>query len=171
MINISRRRVSSRRSARLRWRESTSLIFLLVLLSLLISASGICAGQQAQLSADKRTQIEAAVAKFMSSTHVPGVSVAVVENGEYEWASGYGLADVENNVPASEHTLFRLASISKSLTATGALQLWERGKLDLDAPVQKYCPAFPRKDAPITTRQVMGHLGGGRHYKEDAQGD
>jgi len=90
MINISRRRVSSRRSARLRWRESTSLIFLLVLLSLLISASEVCAAQQAQLSADKRTQIEAAVAKFMSSTHVPGVSVAVVENGQYEWASGFG---------------------------------------------------------------------------------
>src|ERR1700729_1248790 len=171
MINISRRRVSSRRSARLRWRESTSLLFVLVLLSLLISASGICAAQQAQLSADKRTQIEAAVAKFMSSTHVPGVSVAVVENGQYEWASGFGFADVENNVPASEHTLFRLASISKSLTATAAMQLWERGRLDLDASVQKYCPEFPQKPWPITTRQVMGHLAGIRHYKSGSQED
>ena len=171
MINISRRRVSSRRSARLRWRESTSLIFLLVLLSLLISASGICAGQQAQLSADKRTQIEAAVAKFMSSTHVPGVSVAVVENGQYEWASGFGFADVENNVPASEHTLFRLASISKPLTATGAMQIWERGQLDLDAPVQKYCPAFPKRDSAITTREALGHLAGIRHYKSGSQDD
>lgn len=123
---------------------------------------------QAQaLSPEKRTQIEAAVSRFMASTHVPGISVAVVENGEYEWAAGFGFADVENNAPASEHTLYRLASISKSLTATAAMQLWERGQLDLDAPVQKYCPAFPQRTtpSPITTRLVMGHLAGIRHYK------
>ena len=127
--------------------------------------------QQPELSADKHAQIESAVTKFMASTHVPGLSVAVVENGEYEWAGGYGLADAENNAPASEHTLFRLASISKSLTATAAMQLFERGQLDLDAPVQKYCPAFPPKQAPITTRQVMGHLAGIRHYKTQSQDD
>ena len=74
-------------------------------------------------------------------------------------------------MPASEHTLFRLASISKSLTATAAMQLWEKGKLDLDAPVQKYCPAFPQKPWPMTTRQVMGHLSGIRHYKSGSQDD
>jgi CubicO group peptidase (beta-lactamase class C family) len=105
------------------------------------------------------------VSKFMASTQVPGISVGVVENGEYEWGGGFGFADLENNSRASEHTLFRLASISKPLTATAAMQLWERGQLDLDAPVQKYCPAFPEKPWPITTRQVMGHLGGIRHYK------
>src|ERR1035441_8626059 len=127
--------------------------------------------QQPQLSPAKRTQIEAAVTRFMAATHVPGLSVAVVENGEYEWASGFGFADVENNAPATEHTLFRLASISKSLTATAAMQLWERGQLDLDAPVQKYCSAFPQKQSPITTRQVMGHLAGIRHYKGSSQDD
>jgi serine beta-lactamase-like protein LACTB len=156
---------------------SLSRIFLLSLSFLnfsllgLISGAGVCAAQQPQLAADKRTQIETAVAKMMSSTHVPGVSVALVENGRYEWASGFGFADLENNVPASEHTLFRLASISKSLTATGAMQLWERGQLDLDAPVQKYCPAFPKKEAAITTREVLGHLAGLRHYKSDSQDD
>src|SRR5438477_5013253 len=127
--------------------------------------------QENKLSPEKLTQIEAAVSKFMASTHVPGVSIAVVENGEYEWGSGFGFADLENNVPASEHMLFRLASISKSLTAAGAMQLWERGQLDLDAPVQKYCPAFPQKPWPITTRQVMGHLAGIRHYKGSSQDD
>ncbi len=121
--------------------------------------------QEPDLSPPARTKIEAAVAKFMSSTHVPGLSVAVVENGKLEWAEGFGFADLENNSPASEHTLFRLGSISKTLTAVGALELWERGRLDLDAPVQKYCPAFPEKSATITTREVMGHLGGIRHYK------
>lgn len=138
-----------------------------VLLVLLAAASA----QEPQLAPEKRTQIESAVSKFMASTHVPGVSVAVVENGNYEWAAGFGLADVENNAPASEHTLFRLASISKSLTAVAAMQLWERGRLDLDVPIQKYCPAFPQKPWPITTREVMGHLAGIRHYKSGSQDD
>jgi len=146
-------------------------VLLAFLLGLFMAASGICAAQQSQLSAEKRTQIEAAVAKFMSSSRVPGVSVAVVENGQYEWASGFGFADLENNVPASEHTLYRLASISKPLTATGAMELWERGQLDLDAPVQKYCAAFPKKDSTITTREALGHLAGIRHYKSGSQDD
>src|SRR5271169_2033087 len=133
--------------------------------------SGVCAAQNGKLSPGKLAKIKAAVSKFMASTHVPGVSVAVVENGDYEWAQEFGFAELENSGPASEHTLFRLASISKSLTATAAMQLWERGRLDLDAPVQKYCPAFPQKPWPITTRQVMGHLGGIRHYKSGSQDD
>ena len=105
----------------------------------------------------------------MASTHVPGLSAAVVEDGRFEWAAGFAMADLENNVPATEHTLYRLASISKSLTATAAMQLFERGQLDLDAPVQKYCPSFPQKPWPITTRQVMAHLSGIRHYKSGSQ--
>lgn len=142
-----------------------------LLIATILLLSAFSAAQVHQISPDKRTQIEAAVSKFMSSTHVPGLSVAVVENGEYEWAGGFGFADLENNAPASEYTLFRLASISKSLTAVGAMELVERGKLDLDAPIQKYCPAFPQKSGTITTREVMGHLGGIRHYKSDSQED
>jgi serine beta-lactamase-like protein LACTB, mitochondrial len=127
--------------------------------------------QETKLAQEKRAQIETAVSNFLTSTHVPGVSVAVVENGEYEWGAGFGFADLENNAPASEHTLFRLASISKSLTATAAMQLWERGQLNLDAPIQKYCPSFPQKPWPITTREVLGHLGGIRHYKSGSQDD
>src|SRR5580765_2560827 len=136
-----------------------------------LSILPLCPAQEHKLSPEKRSQIEASVAKYMSATHVPGLSAAIVENGDYEWASGFGFADVENNVPASEHTLFRLASITKSLTALGAMRLQEEGKLDLDAPVQKYCPYFPQKSAPITTRQVMGHLGGIRHYKSESADD
>ncbi len=140
-------------------------IHLALVVALYFVVPARCVAQDSKLAAEKRTKIEAAISKFMSSTHAPGLSVALVENGEYEWAQGFGFADLENNVPASEHTLYRLGSISKPLTATAALQLWERGKLDLDAPVQKYCPAFPQKPWPISTRQVLGHLGGIRHYK------
>jgi CubicO group peptidase (beta-lactamase class C family) len=141
------------------------------LLVLFLATPLFLQAQESKLSQEKRVQVETAVSNFLTSTHVPGVSVAVVENGQYEWGAGFGLADLENNVPASEHTLFRLASISKSLTATAAMQLWERGQLDLDAPIQKYCPAFPQKPWPLTTREVLGHLGGIRHYKSGSQDD
>jgi CubicO group peptidase (beta-lactamase class C family) len=110
--------------------------------------------------------MEAAISRFMAASSTPGVSVAVVENGAETWAAGFGTADLEELVPATSHTLYRLASISKPLTATAAMLLWQQGKLDLDAPVQKYCPAFPEKDTPITTRELLGHLGGIRHYKD-----
>jgi len=160
--------ISAREFSRWRPRHLKLVVWAIVFWGTFVCDS---AAQEPALSAEKRNQIEAAVTKFMASTHVPGLSVAVVENGAFEWAQGFGFADVENNSPASEHTLFRLASISKSLTATAAMQLWERGQLDLDAPVQKYCPAFPQKGQPITTREVMGHLGGIRHYKSGSQDD
>ena len=107
----------------------------------------------------------------MTSSHVPGVAVAAVLHGSPAWSKGYGLADLEEGVPVTPHTLFRLASVSKPITAVAALQLWERGKLDLDAPIQRYCPPFPEKPWPITTRELLGHLGGIRHYKSDREDD
>ncbi|MBI4461854.1 MAG: beta-lactamase family protein, partial [Acidobacteria bacterium] len=53
--------------------------------------------------------------------------------------------------------------------ATAVLQLAERGQLDLDTPIQTYCPAFPEKPWPLTARQLLAHLGGIRHYKDDAE--
>ncbi len=151
-------------SAKSRAKVPSCLVFLLAF-PLLMQA------QQTKLSPAKLTRIDAEVSNFMATTHVPGVAVAIVENGAYEWAQGFGVADLENNVPASEHTLFRLGSISKSLSATAAMELWEHGQFDLDAPIQKYCPAFPLKPQPITTRELLGHLAGIRHYKSGSQDD
>lgn len=107
----------------------------------------------------------------MSENSVPGLSAAVVLDGEPRWSQGFGMADLENSSPATSSTLFRLGSISKPISATAVLQLWERGKLDLDAPVQRYCPEFPQKEWLITTRELLGHLGGIRHYSPDGKGD
>ena len=127
--------------------------------------------QQKSLSQEKRLEIEKAVSSFMSANSVPGIGAAVVLEGEPVWSAGFGMADLEDSAPATSSTLFRLGSISKPITATALLQLWERGKLDLDAPVQKYCPAFPQKEWPITSRELLGHLGGIRHYHRDGKGD
>jgi len=146
------------------------LLFLRLLLTILASAAAVSA-QQKTLSQEKRLEIEKAVSTFMSANSVPGMGAAVVLDGEPVWSAGFGMADLEDSAPATSSTLFRLGSLSKPITATALLQLWEHGKLDLDAPVQKYCPAFPQKEWPITSRELLGHLGGIRHYNRDGKGD
>ena len=141
-----------------------------LLLASLMAAFGSPA-QQKTVTPEKRAEIEKAVSSFMSANSVPGIGAAVVLDGEPVWSAGFGMADLENSSPATSSTLFRLGSISKPITAVAILQLNEHGKLDLDAPVQKYCPAFPQKDSPITTRELLGHLGGIRHYNPDGKGD
>lgn len=145
---------------RVRWRIATALLLFACL------AVVRCApGQTSAFSPDRQARIESAISKFLAAGHAPGVSVAVVQDGKFVWSGGFGMADLENSVPATADTLYRLGSISKPITATAALVLSERGQLDLDAPVQRSCPAFPQKPWPITTRQLLGHLGGIRYYR------
>ncbi len=122
------------------------------------------AQRRAELPAETIERIEAAVSAEMARDHVPGASVAVAVGERIVYANGFGLSDLENSVPAKVSTVYRLASISKPITATAVMQLVERGTLDLDAPIQKYCPAFPEKRWGVTLRQLLGHLGGVRHY-------
>lgn len=145
-------------------RRVTSLLVVLALMA--VSAQ---TQQTAGLPADKLDKIEKAISAQMSRLGIPGLSVAVVVDHKLRWSSGYGLADVENYVPAKATTAYRLGSISKPITAAAVMQLVERGKLDLDAPIQKYCPAFPAKQWPVTARMLLGHLAGVRHYKNDAE--
>ena len=128
---------------------------------LLASPAAAASLPEAQVKA-----IEAAVAEMQSATQVPGLSVAIALDGELRYAQGFGVADVENDVPVTPDTVFRLASISKPVTAIAALQLAEAGRLDLDADVRRYVPSFPKKPWLITTRQLLAHLGGIRHYQE-----
>jgi serine beta-lactamase-like protein LACTB, mitochondrial len=151
-------------------RARAAFVLCLLLLFPAARAAAQQAGQQAAaLPTEKLKQIEALVAAEMARQKIPGMSVAVVAGGQPRWAAGYGMQDVENNVPAKASTVYRLGSISKPITAVAVMQLFERGRLDLDAPVQKYCPAFPEKQWPVTTRQVLGHLSGIRHYKSDEE--
>ena len=106
------------------------------------------------------------VERRMLLSGAPGASVTVMLDGRVLWSRGFGEADVEQSVAVTPLTRFRIGSVSKSLTAAALGLLVEQGKLDLDAPVQKYVPSFPVKRYPITVRQVAGHLAGIRHYRE-----
>jgi len=104
---------------------------------------------------------------MLAEENLPGVSAAVAVNGAIVWAEGFGWADVEHRAPATPLTLFRIGGVSKPLTAAAAGLLHERGLLDLDAPVQRYVPAFPEKEWPTTTRQLMGHVAGVRVHRDE----
>jgi serine beta-lactamase-like protein LACTB len=101
----------------------------------------------------------------MQALGSPGASIAVMFEGQVIWSEGFGLADVEQQVPVTPRTVFRIGSVSKPLTAAALGLLVQQGKVDLDAEVQRYVPGFPRKQYPITVRQVAGHIAGIRHYR------
>lgn len=116
------------------------------------------------LSVEKVKQIEQLISTKMSKDQIPGLSVAIVVEKKMIWSRGYGLADLENFVPAKANTAYRSASIGKPITATAVMQLVEKGKLDLDAPIQQYCQVYPKKQWILTSRHLLAHLGGIRHY-------
>lgn len=125
-----------------------------------LAASGACA-QEPAWAALAVAAIEAQV----QQDGIPGLSCAVAVGDALALRRGFGLADVENDVPATPQTVYRLASISKPITAVLALQLARDGKLDLDADVATLTDAWPAKEWPVTVRQLLGHLGGVRHYR------
>ncbi|HET7294142.1 MAG TPA: serine hydrolase domain-containing protein [Vicinamibacteria bacterium] len=134
-------------------------------LALLAAVVAAARGARAEgLAPAKAAAVEAAIADAMRAASIPGLTAAV-RVGDVLWTRGFGEADVENHVPARPETLYRLASVSKPITAVAAMQLAEAGRLDLDADVRRYVPGFPKKPWPVTTRQLLSHLGGIRHYR------
>ena len=105
-----------------------------------------------------------AVSAWMQRHRAPALSVAIALDGQPAWSGGFGLADPARGVPATSRTSYRLASVTKSITATAVMILAEKGVLDLDAPIQRYCPAYPAKRWPITARLLLAHLAGVRHH-------
>ncbi len=125
---------------------------------------------EARPSDDYAAAIAAArelISRAMSEHGLPGVSIAVGVRDRIVWSEGFGWADLEQRVPVTPLTKFRVGSVAKTLTATGLALLVERGLIDLEAPVQNYVPAFPRKRWPVNTRQVAAHTAGFRHYEGD----
>jgi CubicO group peptidase (beta-lactamase class C family) len=102
----------------------------------------------------------------MDFYHVPGVSIAVVQNGEIKWAKGYGIADTDTGLEVDPSTLFQAGSISKPVAALGALKLIEQGKLDLDQNVNDYLQGYQvpenefTSEQKVTVRRLLTHSAG-----------
>ena len=119
--------------------------------------------------ADAAERARPFVRAFVVEENLPGLSLAVGMAGEVVWAEGFGWADIDARRPVTPKTLFRVGSVAMPMTATAVGLLHERGLLDLDAPVRDYVPSFPEKEWSVTTRQLMGHVAGVRHYNDDEE--
>lgn len=106
------------------------------------------------------------IAQRMAALHVPGASVAVINNGAIEWARGYGVAEAGSKRAVTTDTLFQAASVSKPVSALGALRLAEAGKLALDEDVNnklttwKVPAGAQTAEAPVTMRNLLNHSAG-----------
>ena len=102
----------------------------------------------------------------MEHYKVPGVSIAIVENGKIKWAKGYGIANTESGSKVDTNTLFQAGSISKPVAALSALKLVEEGKIDLDQDVNSYLNDWKipenkfTQEEKVTLRRLLTHTAG-----------
>lgn len=127
---------------------------------------GLRAGCVSALDLDQPVARARVIAKSLQQEFkLPGLSIAVGLDGKLVWAQGFGHADIEQGVPVTSSSRFRIGSISKTFTATALGALLEQGKVALDTPIRTYLPSLPAKEWPVTLRQLGGHLSGVRHYR------
>jgi CubicO group peptidase (beta-lactamase class C family) len=104
--------------------------------------------------------VDALVAETMAEKHIPGLSVAIVSNGEVIFEQGYGLSNVEMEIAANANTVYPISSVSKIFAGLVAMGLVVEGKLDLDVSILQYLPQLPAEYAPITVRHLLSHTHG-----------
>jgi serine beta-lactamase-like protein LACTB, mitochondrial len=109
------------------------------------------------------------IERYMQEKGVVGVSIAIAHNGQIVYENGFGYADLEHQVPAKAETVYRIASLSKPLTATGVMHFVQAGRIRLDNDIRRHVQEFPQKQHPFTVRQVLSHTAGIRHYRQGEQ--
>lgn len=107
--------------------------------------------------------LEATYARFI----IPSLSVAVGISGDLVWTGTIGYADLANGVPANENTTYRVGSISKSITASAAMRMQEKGLIDIDMPFNRYVKDYSSGNASYTVAHLLTHQAGIRHYNDE----
>src|SRR5437764_7420642 len=109
------------------------------------------------------TELEPKIKTEIQQGHLPGFAIGLIRNGKLIYAKGFGVAKLGGNTPITSRSLFHMASVTKTFVATAVMQLVEKGKIDLDAPVSRYLPYFRLDDEryrAITIRQMLSHTSG-----------
>ncbi len=144
-------------------------------LGLLLGASAAQAAPQAPPQFDS---VRRAILQTLEEAKVPSIAVAIVKDGKIVWEDAFGWADVERRIPATAHTAYSLASMTKPITATAVMNLAEAGRLDLDAPIERFLggvklPGAPAQTREVTARRIMSHSAGlpqyGHFYLDGAE--
>src|SRR3569833_376898 len=120
----------------------------------------------AEDSAGEFEALDAIYARYQAAEKLPGLSFGIVRNGELVYAKGRGIVSVDTKAAGGTETFFRIASMTKVVTAMGILLLRDQGKLSLQAPVKDFIAGFgdqrlPTKDSrPISVQDLLTHVGG-----------
>lgn len=112
-----------------------------------------------------RSDLDTCLTEYFKAKEIPSISAGAALNGNIIWLGARGYSDIENFVYATTNTVYRIASISKSITAVAIMQLVEKGKINLDEDAIKYLPYFSKKKWKFTTRQLLNHTAGIRTYR------
>ncbi|GEM_PF-3115090 len=135
---------------------------LMVICSLL---SGNLFAQFERMDSASLDTIEQFIRDQKAAEKIVGLSVGIIRNGEVVLLKGYGYRDSINQLKADEYTLYRLASISKTITGLMAMRLVEKGKLDLNKDIRDYVPEYPAKpEGTITSEDLLSNESGVIHY-------
>ncbi|RPD93251.1 class A beta-lactamase-related serine hydrolase [Aureibaculum marinum] len=109
--------------------------------------------------------VNAKAFRFMLKEKIPGMAISISRHGELFFSKGFGVSNLKlNRAVSAENTLFRIASISKSITALAMAKLVDKGKLNFEESIYTYLPKYPKKKYDFTVKQVAGHIAGIRHY-------
>ncbi|WP_428667676.1 serine hydrolase domain-containing protein [Runella sp.] len=119
------------------------------------------------MSSERLSRMDGVLQNAVAQSSVPGVAALVVRNGKIVYYKAFGMADNESNRPLKRDDIFRIASMSKAITSTAVMMLWEEGKFQLDDPISKYIPEFKNQtvlknfkfqDSTYTTEPVKSEI-------------
>jgi CubicO group peptidase (beta-lactamase class C family) len=116
-------------------------------------------------SSDEDGKVDALVRNEMKEQHIPGLALGVYRDGKMVRAQGYGMANIEWDVPVQPDTVFQSGSVGKQFTATAVMMLVEEGKVGVDDPIQKYFPDAPASWKDIKVRNLLTHTSGLGEYE------
>lgn len=133
-------------------------------LGLALSASALVAQTPAAPTLAQR--LDSIASAPVRSGNIAGLAVAVVKGKDTLLLKGYGLADIENQVPVTPQTVFRIGSVTKQFTSAAVMHLVEQGKVSLDDDITKYIPRYPTRGNRITVRHLMNHTSGIPSYTD-----
>jgi N-acyl-D-aspartate/D-glutamate deacylase/CubicO group peptidase (beta-lactamase class C family)/dipeptidyl aminopeptidase/acylaminoacyl peptidase len=119
---------------------------------------------RASTAAFNRQAVDAAIRREMTRQGTPGVAVAIMRGDETLLSSGYGMANIEQQAPVTDQTMFQSGSLGKMFTAAGVMRLVEEGRISLDASIRRYLSDAPASWEPITIRQLLSHTSGVPDY-------
>ncbi|HEX9108457.1 MAG TPA: serine hydrolase domain-containing protein [Longimicrobiales bacterium] len=137
--------------------------------ALLLTLALPALGQKLPTDARLRSTVDSLARAFVAASGAPGVSVQVVRGGDTIVKAGYGLADLEQKVPASAETVYRIGSITKQFASASLMRLVEQKKLALDDSVGAYLPTLPASWRPVTIRQLLNHTSGIPSYTDTGE--